>query len=139
MAIPEECLNNALLKMAQWSIFLEFSVENGGMIFGGFINENEKRRPTATEKITNHPIEEQPIIQVLNSLKEWERKILEPPSSRHKGLMSKYARRERQTIQKSREQIRQIKDKALWNLCHPKPLIKRIPRIFERRAIEFPL
>lgn len=36
--------------MRQWPIFLEFSVEDNSVIFGGFINENGEHRPTATEE-----------------------------------------------------------------------------------------
>ena len=126
--------------MAQWLISLEFPEENSGVIFGNFIKENGEPPPNAmtSERITTPPIEEG-LIRMPDSLAERESKILESHFSRHDGLL-KYARRvEGQTIQKHRERIRQVKAKALWNTCHPKPPIKRIPQIFENRAIKFPL
>lgn len=141
MAIPGERLNNALLKMAQWLISLELPEEIGGVIFGNFIKENGEHPPNAmtSEGTTACPIAER-LIQMPDSLTERESKILEPHFSRHDGLLN-YARRvEGQTIQKHRERIRLVKAKALlWNFCHPKPPIKRIPQIFESRAIKFPL
>ena len=90
-----------------------------------------------SEGTTTRPIEEG-LIQMPDSLTQRESKILEPHFSRHDGLL-KYARRVGANNSKAPGTDSANKAKALWNLCHPKPPIKKIPQIFENRSIKFPL
>lgn len=125
MAIPGEHLDNAVLKMAQWLISLEFPEENGGEIFGNFLKENGEPPPNAmtSEGTTTRPIEEK-LIQMPDSLTERESKILEPHFSRHDGLLSTLEEWG-QTIQKHRERIWQIKPKPFGTFAIQSRQLKR--------------
>jgi RNA polymerase primary sigma factor len=107
---------NSLLKMAQQTISLQAPVgEDGDASFGDLIEDKSAENPSDT---TSYHLLKQKLKDVLSSLTERERKIVELRF----GLVDGYERTLEEIGKQykvTRERIRQIEAKALRKLRHP--------------------
>jgi len=115
MGIPVQRVNS-LLKMAQQTISLQAPVgEDGDASFGDLIEDKTAENPSDT---TSYHLLKQKLKDVLSSLTERERKIVELRF----GLVDGYERTLEEIGKQykvTRERIRQIEAKALRKLRHP--------------------
>ncbi len=115
MNLPVERVS-AVLKMAQQPISLESPVgDSGDANFGDFIEDKSAENPS---DMTSHLLLRERLNEVLSTLTERERKILELRFGLHDG----YARTLEEVgkqFKVTRERIRQIEAKGLRKLRHP--------------------
>ncbi|MCS1408702.1 MAG: RNA polymerase sigma factor SigA [Verrucomicrobia subdivision 3 bacterium] len=115
MTLPVDRVS-AVLKMAQQPISLESPVgDSGDANFGDFIEDRSAENPS---DMTSHLLLRERLNEVLSTLTERERKILELRFGLHDG----YARTLEEVgkqFKVTRERIRQIEAKGLRKLRHP--------------------
>ena len=115
MQMPVERVR-AVFKMAQQPISLQSPVgDSGDANFGDFIEDNSAENPL---DMTSYSLLKEKLNDVLTSLTERERKVLELRF----GLVDGYARTLEEVgkqFQVTRERIRQIEAKALRKMRHP--------------------
>jgi RNA polymerase primary sigma factor len=115
MHMPVERVNS-LLKMAQQTISLQAPVgEDGDASFGDLIEDKKAENPS---EMTSYHLLKDKLGEVLSSLTERERKVLELRF----GLADGYERTLEEVGKQykvTRERIRQIEAKALRKLRHP--------------------
>src|SRR5437763_4010856 len=115
MRLPVERVH-AILKMAQQAISLQAPVgDEGDASFGDFIEDKSAENPS---EMTSYHLLKDKLADVLSSLTERERKVLELRF----GLVDGYVRTLEEVGKQykvTRERIRQIEAKALRKLRHP--------------------
>src|SRR5437867_5795966 len=115
MRLPVERVH-AILKMAQQAISLQAPVgDEGDASFGDFIEDKSDENPS---EMTSYHLLKDKLADVLSSLTERERKVLELRF----GLVDGYVRTLEEVGKQykvTRERIRQIEAKALRKLRHP--------------------
>ena len=115
MQIPVERVR-AILKMAQQPISLQSPVgDSGDVNFGDFIEDNAAENPS---EMTSYSLLKEQLHDVLASLTERERKVLELRF----GLGDGYSRTLEEVgkqFKVTRERIRQIEAKGLRKMRHP--------------------
>ena len=132
MGLPVERVNQ-ILKMAQQPISMQATVgDSGDACFGDFIEDKAAENPS---EMTGFSMLKQKLNDVLTSLTERERKVLELRF----GLVDGYARTLEEVGKQykvTRERIRQIEAKALRKMRHP-TRVRQLQGFLESEEIEF--
>ncbi len=132
MGLPVERVNQ-ILKMAQQPISMQATVgDSGDACFGDFIEDKAAENPS---EMTGFSMLKQKLNDVLTSLTERERKVLELRF----GLVDGYARTLEEVGKQykvTRERIRQIEAKALRKMRHP-TRVRQLQGFLDSEDLEF--